>query len=298
MKKWALLLAFLAAGLAGCSRGPKIALDPESEAFYETARLIMTDEEGDVFRHLPDAASRKEFIQDFWLKRDPDPETEENEFKKEFFARIEYANKRFREGVPGWKTDRGRIYIYMGPPDKFEEFFNHDDPDIRGPILFWIYYNYELGIEFVDERNDGRYRIRQYDGNFFEALDNIKLGQAPPQKGEKRKFANFKLKYNQETKEIEVSLPAEAFNFKDEGGQLRADLEFHVYVYGKNQAKLEEFKEIKSISEPEARFLEMKNVVISLSHEFSPGEYYLDVIITGKEATLGKTRKIFSIRVL
>lgn len=283
--------------LAGCSSGPKIALDPESEKFYETARLVMTGEEKDIFTHLPDAESRQEFIKEFWDKRDPDPYTEENEFKKEFFDRIEHANKRFNEGVPGWKTDRGRIYIYMGPPDKFEEFFTHEDETVRGPILWWIYYNYELGIEFIDEKNSGSYKIRSYTGDFFSALDNLKLGQVPTLKGEKRKFVNFKLNYSKEKKEIVITLPVEPFNFKDEAGKLRAELEFQFFVYGKNRTKIDEFKAEKSFAEALDDVLKMKEIVFAFPYHFEAGRYYLDVIIIGKDGSLGKTRKIFDLKI-
>ena len=157
----AVLACALALG-AACAAGPKVPLDPESKSFYETARLIMTGEEQKIFNHLPDAAARREFIDDFWDKRDPDPGTEANEFKDEFFVRIAYANKHFKEGRPGWKTDRGRIYIYMGPPDKVEESFSHGDPDVRGSIIWWIYYRYGLGIEFVDPEEKATRSIRQF----------------------------------------------------------------------------------------------------------------------------------------
>jgi GWxTD domain-containing protein len=297
MKKYAPILILLAAGLASCSSGPKVKLDPDSEKFYETARLIMAKEEKDIFSHLPDAESRQEFIKDFWDKRDPDPYSEENEFKKEFFDRIEYANKRFKEGTPGWKTDRGRIYIYMGPPDKFEEFFTHDDPEVRGPILWWIYYNYELGIEFVDEKNNGTYRIRSYTGDFFSSLDNIKLGQVPVQRGEKRKFVNFKLDYNQETKEIVIALPVEPFDFKDKGGKLQSDLEFQFFVYAKSQAKIGEFKKEKSFAGTVEEVEKMKEIVFTFPYDLNPGVYYLDVVIVATDASLGKTRKIFEVKV-
>jgi GWxTD domain-containing protein len=282
--------------MAGCSSGPQIALDPDSESFLEYARLIMTGEEKDIFSHLPDAASRQEFIAEFWRKRDPDPYTEENEFKTEFYNRIEYANRRFREGPPGWKTDRGRIYIYMGPPDKFDEFFTHEDPDVRGPILWWIYYKYELGIEFVDVNNNGSYKIRRYDGSFTEALDSLMLGQVPTEKGEKRKFVNFKLDYNKERKEIVVAVPADAFNFIEEAGNLRAELEFQFFVYAKNGNKLAEFKQDRTFSETEDKILQMKEMIFAFPFVPEAAEFYLDVIIIGKEGSLGKTRKIFKIK--
>jgi GWxTD domain-containing protein len=129
-------LTILVLGLVSCSGSEqKITLDPESRDFYTYAQLIMTKVEKNIFNHLPDKEARKEFMADFWVKRDPDPDTKENEFKDEFYRRIEYANKRFREGTPGWKTDRGRIYIYLGPPDKFEETFTHSGIDSRGEIV-------------------------------------------------------------------------------------------------------------------------------------------------------------------
>ncbi len=283
--------------LASCSGGPKIALDPESASFYETAQLIMSGEEKDIFTHLPDLESRREFIGDFWHKRDPDNYTEENEFKTEFLARLEYANKHFKEGMPGWKTDRGRIYVFMGPPDKHEEYFTHDDRSVRGPILWWVYYNYELGIEFADEKNNGTYRMVRYEGNFFEALDSLKLGRVPYQVGAARKFVNFKVSYNALKREIEFRFPAEAVSFKEEGERQRADFEFQVFVYNKSGAKVEEFKEEKILRVPLANLTEMKEIAVSLPHEFRPGEYYLDVIVIGKDGALGKTRKIVDLKI-
>ena len=93
--------------------------------------------------------------------------------------RIEYANKRFIEGIPGWKTDRGRIYIYFGPPDQFEDRPVLNNPNVRGYIV-WIYYNQVL-LEFIDERGDGRYALNPYSGvygDFFGALERAKFGFA------------------------------------------------------------------------------------------------------------------------
>lgn len=283
--------------LAACAAGPKIALDPESEKFYDTARLIMSKEENRIFLRLPDAESRREFIEDFWAKRDPDPYTPANEFKTAFFRRIEYANKHFREGGPGWKTDRGRIFIYLGPPDKFEEFFTHDDPDVRGPILWWFYYDYHLGIEFVDENGVGRFQLRKYDGNFFEALDGLMLGGvAWTEEGVGKKFADFRLVLDREQKAFLVFLPAKAFNFKREGGLLRADLEFEFFIYQKDGRKTDRFRLDKSFSGPEKDFTGEREVVFSIPYDLKPGEYYVDVVIVGKEASFNKTRKIFEIK--
>jgi len=291
-------LAGLAAlAIAAACGGAGVKLDPESRTFYEYARLIMTGEEKDVFTHLPDPGTRKEYIQEFWRKRDPDPDTPENEFRDGFYTRIEYANKRFKEGTPGWKTERGRIYIYMGPPDKFDEYVTHDDPDIRGPILWWIYYDYDLGIEFVDQRNTGSFSMRHYTGNFFEALDRFKLGDLPFVRGEKRLFVNFKLDYEPARREFFVRLPSEAIDFRDEGAGFRVDLEFQFFIYRKGGAKLDEFKLEKTYRGTIENTEKLKEISFAVPYNLQPGEYYIDVIITGKDKSLGKTRRIFEVKV-
>ncbi len=295
-REFIVLFLFISGWMAACGGGPKIALDPESDSFYEYARLIMTGEENDIFTHLPDAATCKEFIEEFWRKRDPDPYTENNEYKTEFYNRIEYANKRFKEGPPGWKTDRGRIYIYMGPPDKFDEFFTHEDPTVRGPILWWIYYNYELGIEFVDERNNGTYKMREITGDFFGALDSFKSGDVPTEKGDKRKFANFKLSYDRAKKEIVIAIPVDVFNFRDAVGKLQTELEFQFFIYAKNGTKIEEFKRDQIFSATQDKVLDMKEVVFTFPYAQEAARFYLDVIIIGKDGSLGKTRKMFEIK--
>jgi GWxTD domain-containing protein len=98
-------------------------LRKELEAPYrkwlaEDVGYIITDEERLAFKRLLTDEEREQFIEQFWLRRDPTPDTEENEFKEEHYRRIAYANEKFASGFPGWKMDRGRIYIMYGPPDE------------------------------------------------------------------------------------------------------------------------------------------------------------------------------------
>ena len=81
---------------------------------------IITDEERNAFNGLSTDEERQQFIESFWFRRDPTPDTEENEYREEHYRRIAYANERFASGIPGWRTDRGRIYIAFGPPDEIE----------------------------------------------------------------------------------------------------------------------------------------------------------------------------------
>jgi GWxTD domain-containing protein len=84
---------------------------PYKKWLDEDVAWIITDEERQAFRQLSNDEERDQFIEAFWQRRDPTPDTEENEYKEEHYQRIAYANEHFAAGIPGWKSDRGRIYI-------------------------------------------------------------------------------------------------------------------------------------------------------------------------------------------
>src|SRR5438067_6117801 len=93
---------------------------PYRKWLNEDVAYIITDEERAAFKRLQTDEEREQFIEQFWLRRDPTPDTVENEFKEEHYRRIAYANEQFASGIPGWKTDRGRMYITFGPADEIE----------------------------------------------------------------------------------------------------------------------------------------------------------------------------------
>ncbi len=106
---------------------------------------------------------RSQFIQQFWLRRDPTPGTPENEFKTEHYRRIAYANERFstQTGMAGWKTDRGRIYIEFGPPDEKEIHPAGDRPFARENWRYRYIQNIgnDVNIEFEDRTSNGEFRM-------------------------------------------------------------------------------------------------------------------------------------------
>ena len=135
---------------------------------------IITDEERKAFNRLETDEEREQFIEQFWLRRDPTPDSVENEYKEEHYRRIAYANERFASGIPGWKTDRGRIYITFGPPDEIESRPSggtYERPWEEGggttsvfPFEKWRYRYIEgigtdIIIEFVDTSMTGEYRM-------------------------------------------------------------------------------------------------------------------------------------------
>ena len=96
----------------------------ENRAFQEWPKrdvfLIITPEEQSAFDKLKTNEEREHFIDEFWRRRDPTPDTEENEYKDEYYERVAYANEHFSSGKAGWLTDRGRIYVKWGKPDEIE----------------------------------------------------------------------------------------------------------------------------------------------------------------------------------
>jgi GWxTD domain-containing protein len=131
-------------------------LDPDSKDFISKVRYLITAEERKTFLNLP-ASEREAFMDDFWKKRDPDPDTEENEFKTEYYNRIDEANHLFTDGQePGWLQDRGRIYILLGPPD--ERWTYPRGMSFYGiPVEIW-YYGF-FPIYFIDPNWTGNYRF-------------------------------------------------------------------------------------------------------------------------------------------
>ena len=90
-------------------------------AWVEEVHWIITAEERAAFEKLPTDEERDQFVEQFWGRRDPTPETVENEYKEEHYRRVAYSNVHFAAiGRPGWKSDRGRAYIVLGPPDKID----------------------------------------------------------------------------------------------------------------------------------------------------------------------------------
>ena len=140
----------------------------------EDVVYIITPEERRSFLQLQTNEEREQFIEAFWQRRNPDPDSPENTFKEEHYRRIAYANEHFASGIPGWKTDRGKIYIMWGPPDEIDSHptgGQWDRPMDQGggstttyPYEDWRYRYLEgngenVELEFVDPTSTGEYHL-------------------------------------------------------------------------------------------------------------------------------------------
>ncbi len=163
---------------------------PYKKWLEEEVPYIISDEERSAFLQLQTNEEREQFIEAFWQRRDPTPDTVENEFKEEHYRRIAYANERFSSGIPGWRTDRGRIYIMWGPPDEIDSHsagstYNRPMTEGGGQTTVygfddWTYHYMEgigenITIEFVDPTGTGEYHITMDPGE-KDAMSHVPGG--------------------------------------------------------------------------------------------------------------------------
>ncbi len=149
----------------GSSAAAQVQTGPPEASSYskwlnEEVAYIITDEERAAFEKLTTDEEREEFVKQFWERRNPNPGSAENEFKEEFYRRIAYANKHFAAGKPGWKTDRGHMYIIYGPPDEI------DSHPGNKPFAFevWTYQHLRgigngISFTFVDQTGNGSFDL-------------------------------------------------------------------------------------------------------------------------------------------
>jgi GWxTD domain-containing protein len=143
--------------LAGCSaKGGSVRTLPDDEKeFLSEVRYLISKKERKIFKSTPPEERRK-FIEEFWKVRDPDPTTEENEFRDEYYRRIELANHLFHEGGKGWLSDRGRILILLGEPERRDVYptgYTFYEP----PVEIWFYGTFP--VIFIDTHREGIYRL-------------------------------------------------------------------------------------------------------------------------------------------
>ncbi len=271
--------------------------DPFYESFYEKTSLIMTREEIEIYKRLPDKESKEEFIEEFWRIRDPDTSTAENENKVEFERRVEYANMWFgwrnpykgrlkpeeQEKYRGWDTVRGRVYIILGPPDSLiydGSSLMNDGRKIAMPEgrreEVWSYWRYRLYVTFL--KGERRWFISEPEPDLFSFLEAAKLNLIDPGS---REEARRRLRFEADFKEgnIQISIPVTRMNFEEKEGKFTSELKIEVNIY-LNHKKVDRIEQAKSFEWTEDQILEREKVLIELPyHPDQKGEYLLDIIV-------------------
>ncbi len=236
-------------------------LNPENAEFLSKVRYIITREERKIFLELPDS-EKKNFIEEFWKRRDPDPDTEENEFKIEYDNRIERSNQLFSgEGKPGWLTDRGRIYVIFGPPTDRLTYPMGEDPYGRCSEV-WYYGNFP--VVFVDSSCTGSYVLTTLN---LEHLHELNLAQdylTQTFKKEKE-FFDFNLDIKKRVVEenrfegtVVIEVPYDGIWFKSENEKLQTTLELHLEIKDSEKALFWEYKNSYDVALAETELKEKK----------------------------------------
>jgi len=258
-------------------------LSPESKEFLSKVRYIITKQERKILLNLP-PSERKNFIEEFWKKRDPDPDTEENEFKEQYFTRIEEANRLFKEGgTQGWLQDRGRIHILLGPPD-------HRDVYPRGydfygkPMEIW-YYGF-FPIAFIDYAWNGDYKLEPLSARHISEINKAQMERKPKAEAEKVVFDfNLKIKKVKEDEVlIQIEIPYKNIWFKEEENKLKTTSELSMEIFDSSQKKVWEHKKNYPISLKEENLEELigKDYVIEIPVHLEPGNYILTIELENK----------------
>lgn len=265
-------------------------LNPEDKEFLSKVRHIISKKESKDFLELPDSEKEK-FKEEFWRIRDPDPSTEWNEFKEEYFARIEEANRLFRGGIPGWLQDRGRIYILFGPP--FERNIYPMQSSSK-PMEVWFYGQFP--VIFVDQTGTGDFKLVTLNlVHLFELNKAQMASQKDPRP--KEKIYGFEVS----TEKIEgggilVTIEIDLKNLwlVEREGRLETTFELYVEVLDTNGVKVWEDEKDYPFSILEEDLEKEEKFVIEYPLILESGKYTLNLSLLNKagEKTIRKSLKI------
>jgi GWxTD domain-containing protein len=211
----------------------KMRLSKANARFLSEVRYIITKDERRYFRYLPEG-KREEFIEMFWESRDPLPETAENEFKVEYYRRIEEANRKFTSAREGWLTDRGKTYILLGPPRHISDHPTGAMGEYAFTRPFVVWHYPEVFLLFEQNKNDGDYEVQyvsmfhhsQVQKAFAEAKSRFKVMEDLFQ-------YDFKYKKIESVPHLIFSIDLTKLNFKEEANRMVSNLEISITVRDK-----------------------------------------------------------------
>lgn len=259
----------------------KSKLSPEDAEFLSKVRYIIISEERKIFKEISQE-ERARFKEEFWKRRDPDPETEVNELKELYFSRMEEANRRFSAGRPGWLTDRGEIHILLGPPTNIEKYPMGRGPGSR-PTEIW-YYGF-FPVFFIDRHGTGDYtRVEDNVIHIHELNKALEVARMTLRYD--AEFFDFSLKLKKENEQqlIIVEIPYRNLWLKSsaEGGETILSLSLD--VNDSNDQAVWNFKEDFNIklSDEELEEKKDKTFIVRIPVEFKQGKYLINAVLFNK----------------
>lgn len=293
-------------------------LDPESSEFLALVRHIITSEEYDEFTHLP-AQERDKFIENFWKRRDPNPETEENEFKELYLTRLEEAQEIFSEGVRGYLTDRGMIYVLFGPPN----YISHSRVSTyqgHGVLEQWFYYllldKYSnVQITFIDRFgssgfsgplnfSNGKFELDRRGPSVLPLIQEAKESFLEP--GQNNKLFKYDIRIKKLEKEgnnvkllIQIKIPYKNIWFSEVEDKMKAILMVKAKILDDSGNKIWEHERDYSFTVTEKEIQELlkirKEHLIEIPAALEEGKYSLHISITDNNE--GEVKKVLPLKI-
>lgn len=258
-------------------------LDSESQEFLSTVRYTITKQERKIFLNLI-PSERPNFIEEFWKKRDEDPETDENDFKTEYYNRIEEANQLFKQGsTPGWLQDRGRVFITLGPPTN-RETYPRGMTQHGVPTEIW-YYGF-FPVVFIDENWTGNYRLNPLGAQQINEINRAQIayGAKVPDRDIVLDF-NFNMKKVQEGEAIfEIEIPYNSIWFAENEDLMQTTIEITLEVVDEEDNSVWEYQkgyDISILSEKIEDFIG-KKYKIEIPAIIKPGNFVLVIEMENK----------------
>jgi GWxTD domain-containing protein len=281
-------------------------LDPESSEFMSQVRYIITPGEYDQFINLP-AQEREKFIENFWKRRDPDPETEENEFKEFYFARLAESREFFSRGAGGYLTDRGMIYVLFGPPDYVYHSKASMYDQAGGVREQWYYYllldkYYNVEINFIDRMgtsgfsgphgfSSGTFELDRGGFSIFPLIQEAKERFLAP--GRQFKHSKYTIRIKKLDKEdagegvklsIQIEVPYKDIWFSKAEDKMKATFSVSAEILDDSKNKIWEHEQDYSLTVTEKEVQELlkvkKDYVIEIPAKLEKGKYSLQISIT------------------
>jgi GWxTD domain-containing protein len=297
-----IICLFLITLTTSCGKNYKAAknMSQEHKDFISEVRYIINKKEKKLFYSLVTEEERSEFITTFWKQRDPDPSTDENEFKIDYYDRIEQANKLFRDGGKhGWKSDRGRVYILLGPPEHRR--YNPGEINSSVSARYWYNYPHEVWyygfypILFIDRNENGTFQLLPSSGQVLSRILQTTLDLKPEGGGKKVPY-DFDLrlkKMKDGTHNLLVKVPYRNILFQQEGDSFNAVLTVHVTIYDSRDKQVQQFEKDYTVTMTEKELQKAdKDHQLEVPFTISKGKYQMEVVLESKADDIKTRRKI------
>jgi GWxTD domain-containing protein len=272
-------------GTFSCSSTARANLDPESEAFLSSVRYIIQKNEKRDFLNLP-PSERPAFIESFWKRRDPDPETEINEYRDMYYQRIAEANAIFKDGLgEGWLQDRGRIYILLGPPDSRQQYprgYRMGDY----PAEVWMYGFYS--IIFVDQDWNGNFELIKGGAYNLAQIMKTQMSYKPKFSRDKVVFdtsGDIEMIKEGDSQRILLKIPYRNIWMQADGENLGTIINAEIQIKdAETEEKVWDFKKDYEIFIKESALEKMydEEYLIEVPLQLPQGSYRIDVILENK----------------